>query len=120
MHIGYDGVRLTSQNCCLYEPIVRPRVIAMWIMECWYRLGLTPNSSTRALWQPPAVLSAEISLERVGEWAKEMRIYSIRPRGTSRDLLHAVKSYDMGPCALLPIREEGVLWIFIVLKNPSP
>jgi len=33
-------------------------------------------------------------------------------------VLHAVKSYDMGPPALLPIREEGVLRIFIVLKNP--
>jgi hypothetical protein len=26
----------------------------------------------------------------------------------------------MGPSALLPIRKEGVLWIFIALKNPSP
>jgi hypothetical protein len=26
----------------------------------------------------------------------------------------------MGPPALLPIREEGVLQIFIALKNPSP
>jgi hypothetical protein len=25
----------------------------------------------------------------------------------------------MGRPALLPIREEGVLWIFIALKNPS-
>jgi hypothetical protein len=30
------------------------------------------------------------------------------------------KSYDMGPPALLPIREEGVLRIFIALKCPSP
>jgi hypothetical protein len=28
---------------------------------------------------------------------EEMRILSIRPCGTSRVLLHAVKSYDMGP-----------------------
>jgi hypothetical protein len=35
-------------------------------------------------------------------------------------LLHAVKSYDMGPPALLPIRKEGMLRIFIALKNPSP
>jgi hypothetical protein len=48
-----------------------------------------------------------------------MRIYSIHPRGTSRVLLH-VKSYDMGPPALLPIRKEGFLRIFIALKNPSP
>jgi hypothetical protein len=29
--------------------------------------------------------------------AEGMRILSIRPCGTSRVLLHAVKSYDMGP-----------------------
>jgi hypothetical protein len=44
----------------------------------------------------------------------------VHPRGTSRVLLHAVKSYDMGPPALLPIREEGMLLIFVALKNPSP
>jgi hypothetical protein len=31
---------------------------------------------------------------------------SIRPRGTSRDLLHVVKPYVMGPPALLPIRRK--------------
>jgi hypothetical protein len=47
----------------------------------------------------------------------EMReILSIHPCGS---FLHAVKSYDIGPSALLPIREEGVLRIFIALKNPS-
>jgi hypothetical protein len=35
-----------------------------------------------------------------------------------RYFLHAVKSYDMGLAALLRIREEGVLRIFIALKNP--
>jgi hypothetical protein len=34
-----------------------------------------------------------------------------------RVLLHAVKSYDMGLRALLPILKEGVLLIFIALKN---
>jgi hypothetical protein len=54
----------------------------------------------------------------MGEW--EMReIFSIHPCGTSRVLLHAVKStWDLP--ALLPIREKGVLRIFIALKNPSP
>jgi hypothetical protein len=28
-YIGYDRVRLTSQNCGLYGPIVRPRLIAV-------------------------------------------------------------------------------------------
>jgi hypothetical protein len=47
---------------------------------------------------------------------EEMRILSIRPCGTSAVLLHAVKSYDMGPSRFFPIREEGVLRIFIALK----
>jgi hypothetical protein len=29
---SYDGVRLTSQNCGLYWPVVHPRVIVMWTM----------------------------------------------------------------------------------------
>jgi hypothetical protein len=41
----------------------------------------------------------------------------IRPRGTSRVPLHAVKSYDMGPSLFT---SQGVLQIFIPLKNPSP
>jgi hypothetical protein len=49
-----------------------------------------------------------------------MIILSIRPCGTSRVLLHAVKSYDWDLPALFPIREEGVLRIFIALKNSSP
>jgi hypothetical protein len=38
----------------------------------------------------------------------------------NESFLHAVKSYDMGPPTLFPIREEGMLLIFIALKNPSP
>jgi hypothetical protein len=37
-----------------------------------------------------------------------------------RVLSHTVKSYDMGPTALLPHPKEGVLRIFIALKNPTP
>jgi hypothetical protein len=44
----------------------------------------------------------------------------MHPRGTSSVILHAVKSYDMGPFALLPIRKECVLRIFITIKYPSP
>jgi hypothetical protein len=49
----------------------------------------------------------------------EMRILSIHPCGTSRDILHAVKSYDMGPSVFTSHPKEGVLRIFIALKNPS-
>jgi hypothetical protein len=93
----------------------------MWTMVWWYWLGPTPNLSTRALWQPP-VLSGGPGIWDIydGEWAKEMKIYSIRPRGTSRDLLHAVKSYDVGPSRFTSQPKESVLRIFIALKNPSP
>jgi hypothetical protein len=29
-YIGYDGMRLTSQNCSLYRPLLHPRVMVMW------------------------------------------------------------------------------------------
>jgi hypothetical protein len=51
-----------------------------------------------------------------GRWAKEMRIYSIRPRGTPIDLLTAVKSYDMGPPASLPLRSKVCCGILSPLK----
>jgi hypothetical protein len=127
---------------------------AMWTMVWWYRLRLTPNLSTRALWKPevlsdgpvrrhlwqlpvlaggpvsrdisgssqycPVVLPSETSLERVGEWAMEMRICSIHPRWdlkrsfTCRKILrHWTSGFTSHP-------KEGVLRIFIALKNPSP
>jgi hypothetical protein len=41
-------------------------------------------------------------------------------RGTLRVLLHAVKSYDMGPSRFTSRPKEGVLRIFMALKYPSP
>jgi hypothetical protein len=72
------------------------------------RLGLTPDLATRDLW-------------RSRRWAKERgKILSIHPCGTSRVLLQAVNLTICDLPALLHIREEGVLRIFIDLKNPSP
>jgi hypothetical protein len=48
-----------------------------------------------------------------------MRILSIHPCGISRVLLHAIKSYHVGPSRFTSL-EEGVLRIFITLKNPLP
>jgi hypothetical protein len=59
-------VRLTSQNCGLCGPIVHPRVTAMWTMAWWYRLGLTPNLSSRALWQPPVLCGGHVSRDISG------------------------------------------------------
>jgi hypothetical protein len=65
------------------------------------------------------VLPAETS-EKVGGIDEWVRILSISIRNTSRVLLHAVKSYDMGPSRFTSHPKEGVLPIFIALKNPSP
>jgi hypothetical protein len=50
----------------------------------------------------------------------EMRNFSIRPCGTSRVLLHAVKSYDMGPSRFTSHPRGRCAADFIALKNPSP
>jgi hypothetical protein len=34
--------------------------------------------------------------------------------------LHVVKSYNMGPLALLPLQRKMLLHIFITLRNPLP
>jgi hypothetical protein len=44
----------------------------------------------------------------------------VYPSPWTRVLSHAVKSYVMGRPALFRIRKEGVLRIFIALKNTSP
>jgi hypothetical protein len=49
-----------------------------------------------------------------------MIILSIRPCGTSRVHLHAVKSYDMGPSRFTSHPRGRCARICIALKNPSP
>jgi hypothetical protein len=51
---------------------------------------------------------------------EEMRILSIRPCGTSRVLLHAVKPYVMGPSRFTYHPRGRCAADFITLKNPSP
>jgi hypothetical protein len=49
-----------------------------------------------------------------------MRIFSIRPGGTSRVLLHAVKSYDMRPSRFTSHPRERCAADTYRLTNPSP
>jgi hypothetical protein len=97
--VDWLWVKLTSQNCSLYRPTVHPRVIAMRIMVWWYWLGLTPNSSTRVLWQPPVLSGGPVSRDisgasrRMGE-RNEILVYL--SLWDFKDLYHAIKSYNMG------------------------
>jgi hypothetical protein len=126
---------------------------AMWTMV-WYWLRLTPNLSTRALWQPPVLSgdsrSAETSLAALStgwRFCHQRRLW--KPRVLSggpaiRDISGASGRMGEGNENLVysspwdfkrsftcrkVLREgtsgftfhpkEGVLRIFIVLKNPS-
>jgi hypothetical protein len=119
---GRLRVRLTSQNCSLYGPIVRPRVIAMLTMVWWYLLGLTPNSFTRALWQPPVLSGGIVSRDtsgasrRTGEGNENLVYPSTwdfnRFLTCHKILRHGTSGFTSHP-------KKVVLRIFIALQNPS-
>jgi hypothetical protein len=103
---GYGGVRLTSQNCG-------------WLR--WGETDVSELRSVQACCSSPGdcdvdhgmtilteansqlVYQSALAVPSTGwrscqqrhlwsEWAKKLSILSVRPCGTSRDLLHAVKS----------------------------
>jgi hypothetical protein len=57
-----------SQNCGLYRPIVHPWVIC----DVDHGMMILTEAKSQPVYQ--STLAAETSLERVGEWAKGMRI----------------------------------------------
>jgi hypothetical protein len=114
---------LTSQNCGLYGPIVHPRVIAMWTLAWWYRLGLTPNPTTRALSQPPVLSGSPVNGDisgvstRIDEGNENLVYLSAWDFKRS---LTCCKILQNGTSGFTSHPKEGVLRIFIALKNPSP
>jgi hypothetical protein len=92
-----------------------PRVICepwWW----WRRLGITPDSSTRALWQS----YQQRDLGQVGGMDEGVRILLISIWDTSRDLLTCRKILRHGTFGFTSHPIEDVLCIFIALINPSP
>jgi hypothetical protein len=88
----------------------------MWARTWWWlwQLGTL-------LTRPPELSGSPTSRdiwERVGGMDAEVRILGTSIWDTSKDVKHCVKSYDMERQACLP--KEGVLRIFIALKNSSP
>jgi hypothetical protein len=95
----------------------------MWTMVWWYWLELTPNLSTRALWQPPVLsggpLSRDISgASRIMGKGNENLVYS-SPRDFKRSLT-CRKILRHGTSGFTSHSKEGVLRIFVTFKNPSP
>jgi hypothetical protein len=102
--------------------IVHPRVTAMWTMV-WYRLRLTPNLSTTALWQPPVLSGGAVSREtsgasRIMDEGNENLVYP-SPSDFNRSLT-CRKILRYGKSGFTSHPKENVLRIFIGLKNPSP
>jgi hypothetical protein len=116
-------VKLTSQKCGFYGPTVHPQVIAMWTMVWWYWLRLTPNLSTRALWQPPVLSGGPVSRHISGACRTTDEgngnlvypsLWDFKRSLTCRKILwHGTSSFTSHP-------KKGVLRIFITCKNPSP
>jgi hypothetical protein len=80
------------------------------------RWGMTPDSSTRALWQS----HQQRHLREVGEMEERVRILPIQylkylkgPLTCRKILRHETSGFISHP-------KDGVLRIFIALKNPSP
>jgi hypothetical protein len=78
--------------------------------------GATPDSSIRALWksyQQSSNSKSRGTTKKIMNLAFKVSLFILRSG------FYVVKSYT-GQTALLPIRKEGVLRIFIAFKNPSP
>jgi hypothetical protein len=99
--MGWDYVsELWPPTSLLFIPRVTCQHGGPWWW--WCRLGITSDSSTRALWQP----YRQRHLRQAGGTDEGVRILPISIWNTSRDLQHAVKSYGMGPSTSLAIRRK--------------
>jgi hypothetical protein len=93
---------------------------SMWTMVWWYRLGLTPNLSTRVLWQPPVLSGGPVFRDISGaSTGIEERKWEISLFAPVRSLT-CRKIFRHGTSGFTSHPKEVVLRIFIALKNPSP
>jgi hypothetical protein len=90
----------------------------MWVWEpwCWwFRLGITPDSSARALRQS----YQQRHLERVGGMDEGTRISRIQYPWYANGYLTRRIILGYGTSGFTFHPKEGVLRIFVALKNPS-
>jgi hypothetical protein len=91
------------QHCGRWPVVLSPGWNRMWPSE----RARSARVNSRDLW-------------RSRRLARKWEFLSFHPCGTSRVLLHAVKSYDMGPSRFTFHPRGRCVRIFIALKNPSP
>jgi hypothetical protein len=112
-----------SENCGLCGPIFHPQANAMLTMLWWYRLGLTPNLSTRALWQPSILSGGPVSRDISGASRRmdegNENVVHPSPMDFKRSLTrHKILRHGTSEFTSHP--KEVVLRILIALNNPSP
>jgi hypothetical protein len=116
-----DGVRLCLWTVATNGPVVHPphdiRVRARRTMVEWSRQRKT-DSSTRAVWQSyqwsHLVAGRRNEQRQWWIWPCEVFLFIL-----ASDFLHVIISYDLRPPPVLPPLMEGMLQIYIALKNPS-
>jgi hypothetical protein len=82
----------------------------------WCRLGKTPDSSTRALWQ----FYQERHLGQLGGMDEGVRILPFQYLRYIKGPLKRCKILGHGTSGFTSLPKEGLLRIIISLKNPSP
>jgi hypothetical protein len=120
--MGWDWhLRIAAMTGLLLVPRANESGEPWW---WWCRLGITCDLSTRACWQS----YQQRHVERVGGMDEGVIILHIQYLWYVNRSFYAVKSYDLGPLALLPTRRKvcckflsslKVLHLSRVLK-PSP
>jgi hypothetical protein len=113
--MGWDYV---SKQRRLTGLLFIPRVICEHVEPWWWwcQLGITPDLSTRALWQS----NQQRHLRQGGGMDKGVRILPIQYLRYLKGSLTCCKILRHGTSSFTSHPKEGVLWISIALKNPSP
>jgi hypothetical protein len=118
--MGWDWHLRTAASMDL---LFFPRCFAMWTIVWWYWLRLSPNLSTRALWQPP-VLPGSPDIRYISGASgtvcegNENLVY-LSPWDFKRSFT-CCKILWHGTSSFTSLLKEGVLRIFIAFKNAPP
>jgi hypothetical protein len=110
-----NGVRRLRTTATNWPTIHPPSFMWVWRAMWWCWLGRTPDSSTRALRQfyQQRHLGASRRNGRSGNLAYWYLRYVNRSLICRKILQHGAYGFTSHP-------KEGMLWIFVALKNPSP
>jgi hypothetical protein len=121
LHIDEDDDRVYGVRLCLWTadtkgPIVYPQIIYEHGEPCWKDIGnWFVHQSCLAILQSYSSKLGWTGRNKLWIWRCEVSLFILRS-----DFLHAVKSYDVGPTALLPLRRKACRGFLSTLKIHRP